>query len=192
MRGRRTLCLSVVAAGCAILASALTSMAAENSKAEAAKPQQAQKPVSSTPQSTTETYGDWILICSAAPTGQVCEVDTSLSVRGQAGAIARVAFAKPTREAPLRLIVQTPVNVLIAPGVKVESEAKKTAVALVYRSCTPGGCFAEADLTADQAKAFRGRTEPGQITLTDSSGRAFALPFTFTGFDQALDALARK
>lgn len=178
----------IILAGCAHLWASSVAFAAEPQK----PPAPAVKPVVAAPQSTTETYGDWVLICSSAPTGQICEVDSSLSVRGQTSAIARIAFAQPAKDKPLRLVVQTPTNILIAPGVKVESEPGKKGVALVYRSCVPGGCFAEADLSGDQAQAFRGRGEPGQITLTDASGRAVALPISFRGLDSALDALGRK
>jgi invasion protein IalB len=162
--------------------------------AEQQKPPEPQAPVSSTPDSTTETFGDWSLICNAIANSSVriCEVDATIVVRGQNSPIARVAFARPQKDKPLRLIVQTPNNVLIAPGVKVETESGKDTVALSFRACTPTGCFAESDVTADQLKSFRGRATPGRIVLTDATGKAFALEISLRGLDQALDSLAKR
>ena len=162
--------------------------------AEQQKPAEPQAPVSATPDSTTETFGDWSLICNAianSPT-KICEVDATISVRGQNSPIARVAFARPLKDKPIRLVVQTPNNVLIAPGVKVEAESGKDSVALGFRACTPSGCFAEADVTPDQLKGFRGRTAPGRILLTDATGKAFALEISLRGLEQALDSLGKR
>lgn len=161
--------------------------------ATAAKPSASTvKPVLATPQSTTETYGDWILICSSTPAGQICEVDTTLSLRGQAEAVARIAFGQPAKGKPLRLVVQTPANILIPPGVKLDIEPDKKSVSLAYRSCAPGGCFAESDLSPEQDQFFRGRSDPGQLVFTSASGQVIALPVSFRGLEPALDALGHK
>jgi invasion protein IalB len=155
---------------------------------------QPQTPVSATPESTTETFGDWTLVCNTLPNipSKVCEVDATITIKGQNAPIVRVAFARPAKDKPIRIVVQAPNNILIAPGAKIEVEAGKGAVALVYRSCTPAGCFAESDISADQLKTFRGRTAPGQIVMTDPAGKSFALPLSYRGVDQALDALAKR
>jgi invasion protein IalB len=170
------------------------SSAEQTNPAQTAPQQNTPAAVSTTPQATTETYGDWIVICSVAPAGTVCEADSSLNVRGQQGAIARIAFAKPAKDRAMRLVVQTPVSISIAPGVKVEAQPGKSAVALAYRTCTPGGCFADADTTSEQMQAFRAAAagEGGRITITDATGRALELPVSFRGLDVALDALAKK
>lgn len=166
------------------------SLFAQNGQAPAAPA----RPVSSTPQATSETYGDWVVVCSAAPAGTVCEADSSLSVRGQQGAIARIGFARTAKDKPMRLLVQTPVSIAIAPGVRVDPASNKNGAALSYRNCTPGGCFADADLSSEQLQAFRAAAvgDPGKITLTDATGRTLELAVSFRGLDVALDALAKK
>jgi invasion protein IalB len=103
-----------------------------------------------------------------------------------------MAFARPQNDKPVRLIVQTPVDVVIAPGVKVEPTLDKGAVILAFRACTMRGCFAESDLAADQLASFRGRDAPGQITITGADGKAFALQISLRGLDQALDAFMKR
>lgn len=149
--------------------------------------------VSSTPESSTETYGDWALVCSGVASlhTRVCEVDATISLKGQNAPIARIAFARLAKDKPFRVVVQTPANVTIAPGVKLEPEANKETITLGYRTCAPTGCFSEADITSDQVKSFRGRSAPGQLTVTDSTGKSVALPFSLRGFDQALDAMGK-
>lgn len=187
--------LAVIAFGCST--AAISQPAGQRLKlaqtSEAPKPSpEALKPVSGVPESTSETYGDWVLICSAAPSGRLCETDTTLTLRGQNTAVAKVAFARPVKDKPTHLIVVTPLNIQIAPGVKFEAENGKGAVTLAYRSCTSGGCFAESDVTADQVSAFRKSAGAGQITITDVGNKALALQISFRGLDQALDALAKK
>jgi invasion protein IalB len=170
--------------------------AAAPALATAASPQAA--PVGAGPESSTETYGDWALICGgvAVASGKVCEVDATISLKNQqtqqATPIARVAFASLGKDRPFHAVVQTPNNVTIAPGVKLEPEEGKGALTLVFRACAPTGCFAEGDLTMDQVKRFRDRSAPARVAFTDAGGKPVVLPVSLRGFDQAMDALAKR
>jgi invasion protein IalB len=147
-----------------------------------------------TPDSTTETFGDWTVACGTpAGTGErVCEVGITIALRGQSAPIARIAFGRQAKDKPMRIVALVPPNVVIAPGVTISPEPGKTSLTLAYRSCMPGGCLAEIDLGKDQIQTFRNRSKPGQIAFNDAAGKPINLELSFKGLDQALDALSKR
>jgi invasion protein IalB len=64
-------------------------------------------------------------------------------------------------------------------------------VELNWRNCTATGCVAEAKITDDILKRWRAQTERASVQIKDASGRDVAIPFSFRGIAQALDALAK-
>ena len=170
--------------------------------APAAAPQPPAKPpepVSSLPQATTASFGDWVLRCRRPDGGPdlatTCEVAQTLQVQGQ-GPIAEIAFGRPPakdggKEA-MRLVVVVPNNVTF-PGVVTMSIDDKDArpVELTYRRCLPAGCFADAEASNDVLARWRPQGERGRIMFKDGASRDVALPFSFRGLSQALDAMAK-
>ena len=159
------------------------------------KPAEAPKTASTGPDSTTETFGDWSIICAAPSAGagdRTCEVDSTLTVRGQSAPFARIAFTRAAKDKPAHIIALVPVNVSTASGVKIEADPGKSEVNLPFKSCVPAACVAEAELTKDQLQGFRGATKAGQITLVDAAGKSAALQFSLRGLDQALDAFFKQ
>jgi invasion protein IalB len=161
-----------------------------------AKPADAPKAAPSGPDSTTESFGDWAMVCAAPAAGaseRPCEVNTTLTIRGQSAPFARIAFARPTGDKPARIMALVPVNISNAAGVKIESEPGKGGIDLPFKSCLPAGCLAEAELSKDQLQGFRapGKTA-GQLTLVDAAGKSATLQFSLRGVDQALDAFLKR
>jgi invasion protein IalB len=156
----------------------------------------AEAPKAAGPDSTTETFGDWSLVCAAPASGggdRPCEVNTTLTIRGQSAPFARIAFVRSAKDKPARIIALVPVNVSTAPGVKIESDPGKAEINLPFKSCVPAGCVAEAELTRDQLQGFRAQTNTaGQITLVDSTGKSAALQLSLRGLDQALDTFFKQ
>lgn len=146
------------------------------------------------PDSTTETFGDWTLACSTVPSTKerACEVGITIAVRGQTAPVARIAIGRQIKDKPMRMVALVPANVSIAPGVAIAIDAGKVALSLPFKSCMPGGCFAETNLGKDEIQTLRLRTNPGQILFSDPSGKPVALDLPFKGLDQALDALAKR
>jgi invasion protein IalB len=70
-------------------------------------------PVSADPQTTSASYGDWVLLCQRAQDGarRTCELGQSVQVQGQPGPIARLAIAKATTG--LRALLILPTNVTL-------------------------------------------------------------------------------
>lgn len=159
------------------------------------KPAEAQTATPAGPDTTTETFGDWSIICAAPPAGssdRTCEVDTTLTIRGQTAPVARIAFLRPAKDKPSRIVALVPVNVSIASGVKIESDPGKAGIALPFKSCVPAACVAEGELTKEQLQGFRAQKGAGQLTFADSSGKQAALQLSLRGLDQALEAFFKR
>jgi invasion protein IalB len=69
---------------------------------------------------------------------------------------------------------------------------KDKPVELTYRRCLPTGCFADADARDDVLSRWRAQTGRGRLAFKDGANRDIALPFSFSGLEQALDALAKQ
>jgi len=165
------------------------------SKSEAAKPTPA--PVGADPQSTTANYGDWVVRCQhvgdAATGRRVCEVAQIIQMQGGQGPVAQIAVVRPTAADPLRLTIVLPPNVSFPSSPRMAVDDKDAQPAdLSWRRCLPGGCFADIEIKDDLLQRWRGQSAQGIIKFKDSAGRDVALPFSFRGFAQALDALAKS
>jgi invasion protein IalB len=147
-----------------------------------------------TPDSTTETFGDWTVACSTVPSTKerACEVGITIAVRGQTAPVARIGIGQQLKDKAMRMVALVPANVLIAPGVGIATDGGKVVLSLPFKSCMPGGCFAETNLGKDQIQTLRQNSKPGQILFSDPAGKQVALDLPFNGLDQALDALAKR
>jgi invasion protein IalB len=188
--------LAVSAAGCGVVVAAVA-MGMHVHGALAQTPPAASNPpppVSAEPQVTTASYADWTLRCQrtgdAPQSPRQCEV--SQSVQAQQATILQVAFARANPKQPFRLVAVVPVNVSFASVPRVSITDKDPApVNLSWLNCTPGGCAAEANVSDELMKQWRAQTERGRVQVKDSAGRDVAIPFSFRGLAQALDALAK-
>lgn len=162
-------------------------------KAEDAKPK-TQETQNKGPDSTSETFGDWAVVCgtpAAESAERVCEVDTNVMIRGQTAPSARIAIGHSGKDKSMRVITLVPVNVSIPQGVSLTFEAGKPGLTLSFKSCAAGACFADSELSKDQLSGFRaatGRGTTGQISFTDPAGKPISFEFSLKGFDQAIDS----
>ena len=90
------------------------------------------------------------------------------------------------------MVFQLPINVWIPVGVKLVYDAKAAHLVAAFRWCAPAGCFADLDLKDDMVKKLRSVTVQGRFEFKDASQRDVAIPVSFKGFGQALDALAKE
>ena len=188
-------------AGTGILATgapAQTAKPATPSAKPAAAPSPATPPVpvSADPASTSATYGDWIFRCQRVGSGdkaqRLCEVGQTIQVQGQQQPIAQIAFGRVAAADPLKVTVVLPTNITL-PGLVQLSLGDKDPgpVDLTWRRCIPGGCIADATPTPDAVKIFRNAQDQGRLLFKDAGGRDVALPISFRGLAQSLDALAK-
>jgi invasion protein IalB len=173
-------------------APAAPAQAAPAAPAAAAAP----APVSSDPDRTTASFGDWLLRCERVPeAGRSCEVAQVISVQGAQQPIAQIALGRVAREqTALTLLVQVPVNIeLGAPLRLIGDDREPLVIETSWRRCVPAGCFAGTELREEAVvRRLRDRPEPVRIEFRDSTGRDLRLAFSVRGLGPALDALARE
>lgn len=160
--------------------------------ADAQQPAAVQSPPA--PQRTTATYQDWTVQCEiAAPSQQkICEMAQATQAPGQANPVTKIAIGRPTKTAPMKVVVQVPINVWLPAGVKFTADAKEPGVETVYTRCVPTACFAEFALKEESLQKFRTLTANGTLSLKDAAQQDVAIPVSFKGFAQAYDALRKE
>ncbi|MBB6308612.1 invasion associated locus B family protein [Xanthobacter tagetidis] len=160
--------------------------------AKPAAPAAAPAPAASGPDSTAETYGDWVLRCWPNGAARRCELSQRLLVQGQSAPVALIAFGRDGKGAPLRMVVQLPVNVTMEGGVKAAAASGDGLADLAFRRCAPGGCFADVVLADPALARLKAQSEPPALKYRDAAEREMALPFSLKGFAAAIDALLRS
>ena len=162
-----------------------------------AAPKKEAEPVSSDPQLTTASFGDWVERCQRV-TGpgdihKVCEVALTVTANnqnGQTAPVAEIAIGRVKKTDPLRLTLVLPVNVGFPSAPKLSPEGRDP-LELVWKQCVPAGCFADALFGADQQNALRD-AKSAKIESKAAGGQAIIFSISLRGLPQALDALAKE
>jgi invasion protein IalB len=149
------------------------------------------------PQSTTATYGDWVVQCqtqAGPPPQKLCDMAqvAQAQVQGRSVPFSRIGIARPAKGEPIRFIVQVPVNVTFATNVRIQAADADPGIIAPFARCLPSGCFAEFDLKEEMLKKFRAAAAGGKLTFADGGGHEISAPVSFAGFAQALDALMKE
>jgi invasion protein IalB len=184
--------LVTVKFACALLAGAAffyaTQIHAQNKPAE-------QKPVEAEPQSTSATFGDWVMRCSRVETGEqtqrACEVAQTIIIQGQQAPVAELAIGRIKKTDPLRVTIVLPVNVAFPSAPKVNLDGQPS-LELTWRRCLPNGCFADASPKEEIFRSWRAARTTGRIETADAFGRNVVVTISFRGLSQALDALSKE
>jgi invasion protein IalB len=155
------------------------------------------KPVGAEPQSTSATFGDWVMRCNrmevAEQTQRVCEVAQTIIIQGQQAPVAELAIGRIKKADPLRVTVVLPVNVAFPSAPQVYSDATSTdALELAWKRCLPRGCFADAIPKEEIFRRWRAAKTTGRIETKDAFGRNVVVTISFRGLAQALDALNKE
>lgn len=152
-------------------------------------------PISSTPERTTASFGNWIMRCEiiGTPAKRICEAAHIITPQGQNNPIAQVAIGKTAPGDGKQLTLVLPTNVALTNQSQITvANAAFAPIELVWQRCMPGGCFASASIADSALAALGAQTEPGRILFKDASGRDIALPLEFRGLAQALEALSKE
>jgi len=113
-------------------------------------------------------------------------------VQGKNLPFSRIAVMHPTKGQPVRLVVQSPVNVSFASSMRIQISDSDPGIAAPFARCVPVGCFADFDLKDDLLKKFTGASGTGKLTFVDAGGHDVTVPLSFNGFAQAFDALSKE
>ena len=152
-------------------------------------------PASEEPQRTTATFADWIVVCTSVAgrnPSKVCKMVQITEVRGKNTPFSRVDVSYPGRGQPIKLTVQVPPSASIATQVRIQTADSDPGIASPFARCLPVGCFADFELKDDVSKTFAAARGAGRVTFADAGGHGIAIPLSFNGFTQALDALAKE
>jgi len=144
------------------------------------------------PDTTTATYGDWLLRCRAISGGKSCEVIQNILVEGKTAPIAQLAFGRLAPNQPLYFTAVLPTNVTFPSVVSIaidEKDAQPTPVP--WTRCLQTGCFASLQTTDAILKHWGGQTGAGRLTFKNGAGQDTTVPFSFKGLGRALDALGK-
>ncbi len=157
-------------------------------------PKKDAEPISSDPQMTTATYGDWVERCQRVSVNgeprRVCEVALTVSATGQNAPLAELAVGRARKGAPLRLTLVLPVNVSFPSAPKITAQGGDP-MDLAWRQCVPAGCFADAGFGLDAQHAFR-EAKTAKVESKTAGGASFNFEISLRGLPQALDALVRE
>lgn len=175
-------------------ADALTAPDASDAKKKPAElpPPAPLGPSSVGPDTTTETFGDWSLVCASRPgADRSCEVSAAIILPNQTAPFARVAILKGVKDKPNHILALVPVNVTVQAPVRITVDT--TEIILPLRSCVPGGCLADVELSKDLLQTLKTPAKgQGQIIVTNAAGKAATVAFSMRGLDAALDAYLKQ
>jgi invasion protein IalB len=157
----------------------------------------AQQPPNEVPQRTTATYANWVLTCdtqAGQPPRKICQIlqMVQAQAQGRTTPFSSIAIMHPVKGQPIKLVIQVPTNVTLSTNVHIQTADADPGVAAPFARCAPSGCFVDFELKDDMVKKFRAASGNGKITYADVTGHEVAVPLSFSGFDQALEALAKE
>jgi invasion protein IalB len=151
-------------------------------------------PISSDPQLTTATFGDWVERCQRVAangeTRRLCEVALTVTAQGQNQPLAELAIGRLKKGDPLRMTLVLPVNVSFPSTPKIQVEGDDP-LDFAWKQCVPAGCFADVAFGADAQRAWRD-AKTAKIESKAAGGQGFSFNVSLRGLPQALDALARE
>lgn len=166
-------------------------------------PPPAATPAPELPDRTQASFGDWLVRCETQrtqgqPVVRVCEMALTMNdQRGQT--IAQIVLGRPGRNDAYRMLVQLPLELRVDQAARLLLDPAATppeVINMPFRLCSAsrGGCFGEMEALAPTlVTRLRARGEgQGRLDFRDSAGREVQLLFSFRGFGQAMDALARE
>ena len=154
-------------------------------------------PVGAEPEATTATYGDWLLRCQRIATvgtaQQVCDVTQTVQAQGQQNPLLQLSFGRSTPKEPMKLTIYAPVNVSFPSVARLAiDETDVQPAELIWRRCQSGGCVADLEIKDELLRRWRAQVGGGVIQIMDATGHEIAIPFSFRGLAQALDALLKS
>lgn len=140
------------------------------------------------PDTTTASYGDWMVICMGSDATRRCEaLHMVKDAKGQA--VAALSVGRPGKNEPLRLSLRVGVNAWVAKPVALTLGA--AAVPMPFRVCIAQGCIADISLDAGLMEKLLKPAAPSSDTVQWQDAEAHTLSFAISvrGLDAALTAM---
>lgn len=139
----------------------------------------------------TETqYGPWVYSCVDVPEGAPKDCVARLALRDKNRNVTVLNWLLGyNKDRELLMEIITPVDVLIAPGLKM-SIGDGQAQGFAYLSCAPAGCLTRIRPEAQMLDELR-QAKNVKLTIETPAGKAITFSVEVTGIAESLDALAQ-
>ena len=141
------------------------------------------------PKVVSTEYGDWVVNCQTPAEGpRQCEaVQTLLADKKP---IARIAVGRNPDTGALAIAVNLPPAVGFGLPVTLSGEkAEDPQIALTWRRCAPGGCFADTTPPAKIFAAWSALAGKGRLVFLDFNDDPVTMPMSFRGLAEAIKGL---
>jgi invasion protein IalB len=147
--------------------------------------------------STTATYGGWVVECRKDEAGQsLCEMTQTLNLAQSGEMIARIAIGRLPGESQTLIVFQMRAGVWLRDPVVLTANENDGAlqVAATYTQCQNGYCFADAPLSGEMTSALANASDgaAGVLAYTGQGRQPVRLPVTLDGFGEALAATIKE
>lgn len=143
-----------------------------------------------TKKNTPQQFGAWVYSCAEVPEGAPKNCVARLMVRDKTRNVTVINWLIGyNKDRQLLMEITTPVDVLIAPGLKMvigDSEAQSFA----YLSCASLGCLTRITPTEQMLGALR-QAKIVKLTIETPAGKAITFSIQVSGIAESLDALAQ-
>ncbi|MEI9990810.1 MAG: invasion associated locus B family protein [Rhizomicrobium sp.] len=144
--------------------------------------------------SETKQFGDWMVRCYPVKSPSPCDMFELLANKQNQQRILSISIAYVPSSDKHVIQIAVPLGVLIQKGLVLSADTY-TSPMLHYRRCDRGGCYVEMLMQPDAVGALSSGGDAGKIIVYADAGKAFEIPFSLKGFNDAHGAmqdLARK
>ena len=111
----------------------------------------AQEATPSTNTSVNTVVSDWYTSCTSDSRGgdQVCQLGRSVSLQANGQQVIRMSMNVPPGEKKISVVFQTPLAVLLGPGIEVQVDDNRTRN-FALTSCDQNGCYANRPISDEE------------------------------------------
>jgi invasion protein IalB len=157
-----------------------------------AAPTSAQEATTDTgPSTLSETYESWTVQCSkTTASGQTirnCQISQELLQQESRQRVLLIALAPKQGEGPTKATLVMPFGLLLSEGLRIEA-ADKELLRGTFRTCMPGGCVSEIDLSDEFIKQLQSN-EKITVVMTANDGQVVRTDVSLKGFSAAYKRL---
>jgi invasion protein IalB len=141
------------------------------------------------PTSLSETYEAWTVQCTNRQGGEktqrICQMSQTLVKQETQQRVLTVAL--DVRDTGARATLVLPFGLLLSAGFRIQI-ADEEILRGDYRTCLPGGCIAEVDVSPETIGKFES-AETASVVMTASTGQQVRTDISFKGFRAAYQRL---
>lgn len=147
--------------------------------------------IAQVPQRTTATYADWTVRCIMHGKSKACEMAQTVQIKGRPEPISQIAFGHQTKNSPLKVVFEVPVDVWLPGGIELVTAKKQDNITANFDRCIPMGCFSESEINEAEIKSLSDMKKNGKLEFKNARKQEIAIPVSFKGFGDAYDALLK-